>query len=248
MITGSFPFSTRFARALAATGRLESQVTALAKGLLAGESALLRFGDATANVHRPVPMLGAGLGALAAPPPTMPPLAAGFAGPDAGRRHLVLQTIPAPAPGTISTAGAGPRQVNQGKTKTAAPPPQPNRAEPVRPAAAPNRRRPHSESKHPVSVPPTPTPNRRATPTALSPNPTKPSINPPPPGGPRKPVIQHQYEFTAFEKMGFVMSGANPPALDFARRTAVALEKLVALNTAPPGGQDTIGQPGLNMN
>lgn len=44
----------------------------------------------------------------------------------------------------------------------------------------------------------------------------------------------HKLEANEFEKMGFVMGGANNPMLDFARRTAIATEKLA--NAAGGGG------------
>lgn len=63
---------------------------------------------------------------------------------------------------------------------------------------------------------------------ARSPNmPTSPGKTNPPPLVAPPTLGNHKPEFTSLEKMGFVMGGANP-ALDYARRTATATEKIAA--------------------
>ncbi|MDE2010558.1 MAG: hypothetical protein KGJ09_10870, partial [Candidatus Omnitrophica bacterium] len=62
-------------------------------------------------------------------------------------------------------------------------------------------------------------------------------------GGNLDPVKSHyKFEGTQLEKMGFVMKGAGNPALDFARRTAIATEKMAAfLQGAPAPSSGAMG-------
>jgi hypothetical protein len=69
------------------------------------------------------------------------------------------------------------------------------------------------------------------------------------PLGPTAPslVRERSWDVTPLEKMGFVMGGTPSPSLDYARRCALALEKLVAMQAPPAGSQGTIGA-GINLN